>query len=192
MADDRRDDWHNSVDERLVNLTSAQKSADADLDKLRDDWEELDLILRGDPTSDTEGLIEAVNSLRNEINKFNRIFDKDYSGHGGLVAFITYVHDREKDRQEERRESRGYKWAFWGLIASALIGAAMIALTSRDQIEKWWARPVRYEPSAELRKEIEADKKRMRAKAAKKAKAQRPKPVTVTEASDEPAVKDVP
>ncbi len=141
MEGDRRDDWHNSVDERLVNLTSAQKSADIDLQKLRRNSEKNDLILRGDPARNKEGLIEAVNLLRNEINKFNRIFDKDYLGHGGLVSFITYVYDRERERDEARKESRGYKWGFWGTILAAAIGAAAIVLTNRDQIEKWWTRP---------------------------------------------------
>lgn len=190
MADDRRDDWHNSVDERLVNLTSAQKSADVDLDKLRNDWEEIDLILRGDPTNNTEGLIESVNSLLKEINKFNRIFDKDYLGHGGLVSFITFVYERERERYEEKRESRGYKWGFWGVILSAVIGAAALLLTNKEQLEKWRAgRPVQYEPDPKLRKEIEADKKRVRDK---KRKARKPKPVTPPEASDEPPTKNLP
>lgn len=139
MDGDRREDWNNSVEKRLVDLNSAQLSSDAEQIKLRRKSDLHDLILRGDPGRNKEGIIEAVNLLRNEINKFNRIFDKDYLGHGGLVSFITFVYEREKERDEARRENRGYMWGFWGVILAALIGAAAVVLTNKEQIEKWWA-----------------------------------------------------
>src|ERR1700733_9048122 len=109
MTDDRRDDWHNSVDARLVNLTSAQKSADIDLERLKRSSSRDDKILRGDPEHNIEGMIEAVNHLKNEVNKFNRIFDKDYAGHGGLASFITYLFNQEKHREKESDQRSGYK-----------------------------------------------------------------------------------
>jgi hypothetical protein len=137
LAEDRRDDWHNSVDARLVNLTSAQKSADIDLERLKDETAEMDKILRGERK--TRGLIEAVNHLENEVNKFNRIFlDKDYAGYQGLPAFLTYLYNQEKSRNEDRQALSGYRWGFWGLILAAAIGAAAMVFTNKDQIEKWW------------------------------------------------------
>ncbi len=141
MAEDRRDDWHNSVDERLVNLNSAQSTTDMELAKIERQLTEIDDILRGDKQNKIDGLIPDNNFLKKEINKFNQIFNKDYLNHGGLVSFITYIHDREKDRQENERESRGYKWGFWGVILAAVIGAAAVILTNKEQIEKWWAHP---------------------------------------------------
>lgn len=139
--DEHRDDWHNSVDARLVNLTSAQKSADVDLERIHRELAKLDRILRGDPSRDIQGIVEGLNRLGSEINKFNRIFDKDYLGHGGLVSFITFVYERERERWESKRESRGYKWGFWGMILAAVIGAVALILTNKDQIEKWWKHP---------------------------------------------------
>ena len=178
MENDRREDWNNSVEKRLVDLNSAQLSSDTEQVKLRRKQDLHDLILRGDPARNKEGLIEAVNSLRNEINKFNRIFDKDYLGHGGLVSFITFVYEREHDREEARREGRGYKWGFWGVILAALIGAAAVVLTNKDQLEKWWTRS-RVSPF-----ERRVDK----AKHQKKKKSTR---VIPEDAPDEPPAEDV-
>ncbi len=133
--------WKNSVDTRLVDLTSAQKSADIDLEKLTRKSDKIDRILRGDPGRNIKGLIEAINHLDTEINKFNRIFDKDYLGHGGLVSFITYIYEREREHQQANEIHAGYKWGFWGLILAALIGAAAAILTNKDQLEKWWEHP---------------------------------------------------
>jgi hypothetical protein len=132
--DERRDDWHNSVDTRLVNLTSAQKSADIDLERIHRELIKFDRILRGDPERNIEGQIEALNHLKTEINKFNRIFDKDYLGHGGLISFITYLHDKEKDRSE----ARSYKWPFWATVIAAAIGLATAGLTHKDEVMKWF------------------------------------------------------
>jgi hypothetical protein len=135
--DERRDDWRNSVDARLVNLTSAQKSADIDIERLKRTAFRDDKIMRGDPENNLPGLIETMNHLANEINKFNRIFDKDYLGHGGLVSFITYIYNQERDRQKAQELNTGYKWGFWGLIAAAVIAAAAVLITNRDQLAKW-------------------------------------------------------
>ncbi len=134
MSDDRRDDWHNSVDARLVNLTSAQKSTDDDLDEL---WKEIatfDRLLRGDPEENLEGLNAEVSAVKKEINKFNAMFNKDYLGHGGLESFITYLYHQEKSRQTER----SYRWPFWGTVIAAVLGLAAVGLTHRDEIMKWF------------------------------------------------------
>jgi hypothetical protein len=129
--------WIASVDERLVNLNSAQKSADTDLHKLKKQQEKVDKILRGDPERNLESLIEAVNHLKNEVNKFNRIFDKDYLGHGGLQSFITYVYNELKKRDKAQELTTGYKWGFWGMVVAAVIGAVALFMTQKDQLEKW-------------------------------------------------------
>lgn len=131
------DEWSKSVDERLVNLTSAQKSADVDLHRFKKDMERLDRILRGDPVRDVEGLTETVNYLAREARKFNAMFDKDYLGHGGLASFITYVYNDIKDQKKNRESVSSYKWAFWTATLAAFIGLAGLILTNRDQFIKW-------------------------------------------------------
>lgn len=129
--------WIGSVDERLVNLNSAQKSADIDLHKIQKQQDKIDKILRGDPERNLESLIEAVNHLKNEVNKFNRIFDKDYLGHGGLQSFITFVYHEMKTQKKEKELSAGYKWGFWTAMLVAVIGLAGLVLTNKDKIAQW-------------------------------------------------------
>ncbi len=154
MDGDRREDWNNSVEKRLVDLNSAQLSSDTEQAKLRRKLDRHDLMLRGDPINNKKGLIEQANHLENEINKFNQIFNKDYLNHGGLISFITYVYNREKEREEAKKESRGYKWAFWTVVVGAVIGLAGLVITNKEQIEKWWAQP----KLAPLEQEIERSK----------------------------------
>jgi hypothetical protein len=138
VSDDRRQDWNNSVEKRLVDLNSAQLTGDTELSKLRRESIKTDKILRGDPTRNIKGLIEAINHLETEVTKFNRIFDKDYLGHGGLQSFVTYVYNQLKAGEEFRQQGRGYKWAFWTAVLVAVIGLAGLVLTNKDQIEKWF------------------------------------------------------
>lgn len=99
--------WRNSVDERLVNLNAAQKTADDDLDDIRVEVEKVDRILRGDPEENKEGLNAAMDRQQAEIQKFNRIFDKDHLGNGGLLEDIRYL--MEDRKRHEMRENNAWK-----------------------------------------------------------------------------------
>jgi hypothetical protein len=117
--------WRHSVDAGLVNLTSARKSSDIDLDRRKRDLVKVDKILRGDPERNIEGLIESINHLKTEVNKFNRILEKDYLGHGGLISFINYIVSQQRD-QSKRTE---YKWSFLN-SATVTLGTIIVALIS--------------------------------------------------------------
>jgi hypothetical protein len=135
VGEDRREDWHNSVEKRLVDLNSAQLTADTELAKLRKEAIKTDDLLRGE--GNTPGLVADIDELKREVRKFNAIFNKDYLGHGGLQSFVTYVYNQLKSREEFQSQGRGYKWAFWTALAVAVIGLAGVVITNKDQIEKW-------------------------------------------------------
>lgn len=110
-----------------------ERHGDFDLERVQRELKKLDKIIRGDPERDKRGMIETLNHLENEINKFNRIFDKDYLGQGGLVSFVTYLYNKEKGLTE----SQNYKWPFWATVLAAAISLLATGLTHRDDIMKW-------------------------------------------------------
>jgi hypothetical protein len=139
LGDDRRDDWHNSVEERLVNLNSAQGTTDLAISGIEKQLSEIDNILRGEPANNIESLVENVNALKTDMRKVNRVFfDKDYLGHGDGVSFLIFLYNQEKTRQKESDARSGYKWGFWTAVVVAVIGLAGLVITNKDQIEKWW------------------------------------------------------
>lgn len=113
-----------------------ERHGDFDIERIQRELKKLDKIIRGDPERDKRGMIETLNHLENEINKFNRIFDKDYLGQGGLVSFITYIYNKEKGLGE----SRNYRWPFWATVLAAAISLLATGLTHRDDIMKWLPR----------------------------------------------------
>jgi hypothetical protein len=108
LVENRRGDWESSVNDRLVSLTSAQKTTDDELDEIQAAIARDDRILRGDPEEDHEGLQEAINRHQVLLNKLNAILNPDSLGNGGL---LNDVRDLKKDRdRSEKRE--GYIWKF--------------------------------------------------------------------------------
>jgi hypothetical protein len=158
MAEDQGDDWHNAVDERLVNLNSAQGTTDIELAQVEKKLSEIDDILRGDPQNKLDGLIPDINYLKNEVNKFNRIFDKDYLGHGGLQSFITYLYDQEQVRDRQA----GYRWGFvnsvtatFGTIIVSIVGLIGYLIINWGAVSMFWNRLNKEGP---LEQKIEAAK----------------------------------
>jgi hypothetical protein len=98
-------------------------TTDIELANIEKEQTRMDRILRGDPEEKLSGLIAELHQAQNEINKFNRAFDKDYLGHGGLVSFITYLHDQEKARDLQS----GYRWGFLN-TATITIGSVLCAI----------------------------------------------------------------
>ncbi len=143
MNEDRRDDWHNSVDERLVNLNSAQGTTDLAIANIERQLSEIDDILRGDLTNKIDGVVPDLNHLKSEINKFNRIFEKDYLGHGGLISFITFLHDQELSRNKQA----GYRWGFlnsvtaaFGAITVSIVGLIGYLIINWGAVSAFWNR----------------------------------------------------
>lgn len=115
MADDRRDDWRNGVDKKLVDLTSAQRSTDDELDDLDLRYNTLDKIIRGDPENDHIGHDERLRAVETGLRELRAEKIKF------KVADTTV---------------QGFKWQFWGLILAAVI-PSIIAIFKWDHIHAW-------------------------------------------------------
>ena len=119
--DDRK--WRESVEARLVSLTSAQKITDDQLDEIAVDIEDLNETLNGTPKERDGGLIGQVNALETGLNSVRSVLQPDSLGHGGLInEFRTLKHIVSgKEKSLEYR---------WGLLNSATvtIGSIIVAL----------------------------------------------------------------
>ena len=133
---DRRGDWQNSVDASLVNLNSAQKSADANLTEIETELAEvqteqirLDRILRGDPEDNLDGLIATMRILQKDVARFNSILDPDHTGHGGLLKDIEQL----LGKRERWIKREGYLWTFLtAVVVQALILAGLVIVNWND------------------------------------------------------------
>lgn len=143
MNGDRRGDWEAEVDDRLVNLTSAQRSTDKELDDLDLKYEAIDKVIRGDPEQDTDGIIARIHNLENAIQELRaeRVKFK--------VADVA---------------STGLKWQAWAVIIAAILGLLGGILPNLTKIKETFrpSKEAKYQPDERLRKEIEADKRRHR------------------------------
>jgi len=117
--DDRRDDWRNGVDKKLVDLTSAQRSTDDELDDLGLKYDSLDRILRGDPETDISGFQERLHNVENGLQELRA--------------------EKVKSKLADTTV-QGFKWQFWGIILAAAF-TALGAYFSRNQIEALMDRP---------------------------------------------------
>lgn len=115
--DERRDDWKNSVDKKLVDLTSAQRSTDDELDDLGLKYGSLDRILRGDPEADLSGFQERLHNVENGLQELR----------------AEKVKSKVADTAVQ-----GFKWQAWSVILAAAL-TALGAYFSRDRIETWMA-----------------------------------------------------
>ncbi len=100
--EERRDDWRNGVDKKLVDLTSAQRSTDDELDDLDLKYDVLDKIMRGDPENDHIGFDERLRTIETGLRELRAEKVK-------FKVADTAV--------------QGFKWQFWQFILAALIAA---------------------------------------------------------------------
>lgn len=166
--------WRNTVDERLVNLNAAQKTADDDLDELRLELAKVDRILRGDPEESKEGIAQSLDRLQAEINKFNRIFEKDHLGNGGLREDISYLMDDR--RRHDRREDNA--WKFVTAICVQFLILIGLLIVNWDHIQEFIVLHEHIYQAASIERDT---KKKKAARAHRKHKV-----VAVPEATNEP------
>ena len=135
------DDWRARVDQSLVNLTSAQRVTDDQLDDLELKYEALDKVLRGDPEKDTDGVIARLHNLETSLNA---------------------IHAERLKIQIADDNTRGIKWQVWGSIVVAIIGAlaGILPNLGRIKISLTPFSKIQYEPDTKLQREIEADKRK--------------------------------
>jgi hypothetical protein len=143
-VNERRDDWCNGVDKKLVDLTSAQRSTDDELDELDLKYDSLDKIMRGDPENDIIGFHERLHTVETDLREI-----KAETIRAKIVGDSV----------------QGIKWQSVTAIICAVIAALSVVLPHLDQIISVFHNDdAVYEPDVQLKKAIEADKRRHRKK----------------------------
>lgn len=69
------DEWKHSVDDRLVSLTSAQKSTDGELDDIQIELKGINETINGDPRERDGGLIGQMNRMETGLNSVRNVLD---------------------------------------------------------------------------------------------------------------------
>lgn len=127
--EDRRGDWEKGVDENLASLNAGRRIQDRDLSLLRKDVDKHDVVLRGDPQSDTDGMAARLHNQETEINLLKAVVLKDRAGGHGLVDRIEALEKRERDSDRRLKV-----WiAVIGLLSAVLVAAA----SNVDRIERF-------------------------------------------------------
>lgn len=137
---ERREDWRNGVDKKLVDLTSAQRSTDDELDELDLKYDVLDKIMRGDPENDIIGFHERLHTVETGVREL-------------LAEKVT---SKLSDTAVQ-----GVKWQSVTTIIVSIIGLLSFILPNIDKIRQAFrGDDAKYEPDDALRRAIELDKKR--------------------------------
>jgi hypothetical protein len=170
--ENRRGDWQNSVDERLVNLNSAQSSTDLELAKMDREIDKIDGILRGD--ADGDGLVATLHALQREIQKFNGLLEYDSAGNPGMLRKIDLVlNDRDRAARRE-----GYHWTFFTAAFVQFLILIGLLVVNWDKIREYVIIREHIHQAAA----IERNTKALKAKRARHPK--KPKPAPVIEAPE--------
>lgn len=178
MADDnykREEDrkWRESVETRLVSLTSAQKTTDNDLDKLSGRIDDMDQLLEGDPLKrEDSGLKGDVHELGRGLNALRSIMAPDALGHGGVKNRLDNVEGALGLRVSRSANRVAVTLAV--IAATATITAAIVM--SLDKIEPF------FKQLTGLKTAISQSTKPHRAKTARKPR----RPAAVQAAPEEP------
>jgi hypothetical protein len=136
--------WENAVDKKLVDLTSAQRSTDDELDELDLKYNSLDHIIRGDPENDLVGFQERINTLEVGVRE--------------LLAEKVKLKVSDSAVQ-------GIKWqSVTAIVCAVIVGLSAILPHLDKIISVFYNDDAVYEPDAKLKQAIEADKRRHRNK----------------------------
>ncbi len=109
--------WRESIETRTVNLTSAQKLTNDELDDLQIQLDEFRVEIEGDPRKRDPGLIGQVNAIETSLNNVQRVLQPDATGNSGLIAEFRKL--KNTVQYGERRTE--YRWKFWAAIGAAAL-----------------------------------------------------------------------
>ncbi len=125
--DERRDDWKHGVDENLASLNAGQRVWEEELKRVRDQQEEFDRLIRGDPEQDTDGLMSRLHSFETDVRKLNAIILKDSTGSPGLQGRV--------EKLEGKRDMRVERWKLYVAIIGMISAILVAVITNLDHIE---------------------------------------------------------
>lgn len=126
MPDERRDDWKHSVDEHLVNLTTAQKVTDRQLEDCERILTRLDRVISGDPQADLSGIVEQMHQIQRDLNKINAVIFVDSTGKRGLLHEVEALTSGERTASE--------RWKFATAVTVAIISMVGLLLTNWNRV----------------------------------------------------------
>lgn len=134
--------WRESVETRLVSLTSAQKNTDDELDDHASRLERLDDLLEGKPEDKNDsGLKGDIQDLARGLKKLEVIMAPDSLQQGGVIKRLEKLEDLAGIRREARKE----RWKLAGIVFSVTVTAmagiitALLAIDPiRDSLGRWF------------------------------------------------------
>lgn len=136
--DERRDDWRKGVDERLVSLTSAQRSSDTEIEDLGVQVADAARLLHGDEGEDKAGLVERIHELERLVNLLRGTVLPDYTGKGGFAWRL----DALEQRREERVSSARDKWKLAGVVIFAIVLLIREVVHDLPDLKAYFHKPI--------------------------------------------------
>lgn len=144
------EDWKNSINERLVNLNTAQKNTDLQLEKMDEVLDALDTTIRGDLVGHDTSLLLRLGDVERSVKEFHSILLEDHAGEKGLCDKVDALISGKMDLME-RRKSRSS-------VIIAIITSAALVLTNLDRIGEFWIKIFGKGNSTELEQKIDRAK----------------------------------
>lgn len=128
------------------------------IEEIKAQFKDLERIIRGGRDS----LLSEYRRHDQELTRINAILFQDPTGQKGLLHDVDFLMGRRKYDNQYNEQTRGLKWQFWGMVLVAIIGslAGILPNLSRIALAFHSLKEVHYQPDSQMKKEIEADKKR--------------------------------
>lgn len=142
MNDDDERIWRHRVDERLVDLTTAQKVTNDQLDKIDETLDALDRTIRGDYEKDRDGIVARMENMERSVATYHSVLFQDSTGKKGLIADVADLRAGKVERRERRKD-------YLTLIGLIITSAALV-VTNLDRIGVFWEHLFRKEKPAHV------------------------------------------
>lgn len=151
--------WRESVEARIVSLTSAQKTTDDDLDKHDSRLDQTEQLLEGDPLKrDDSGLKGDVADLTRGLNELRAIMAPDALGHGGVKNRLAAC----EEALGLRVQTSKYRWLVILGIISASSAVTVAVVGNLDRISTVYAHFVHSKPATKQSSKRSGSKRRRR------------------------------
>lgn len=129
--DDR--EWIRSVDHQLVTILTGHQVLDRRLAELEEAIQDIDLLLRGDPSEDMDGIVTQLHQVQRELSRLNAVIFVDSTGRKGL--------QKEVDDLKAGEHRAEYHLKFWAPIIAAFISLSVPLITNWARITAFVKRP---------------------------------------------------
>ena len=126
-------EWVRNVDHQIVTLLTGHQVLDRRLSQIEEAIKDLDLILRGDPSDERDGMTAQIHQIQTALARINAVVFVDSTGKHGLVKDVE-----ELKTGEHLIENH---WKFFTSVAVALLSLVGLMLTNWDRITSYLRRP---------------------------------------------------